>query len=88
MILEIIVYCVIVLFEILTLYVIYNLYNKVDNLEQWIDSTYIRVENVLQEMKNIDSTGHFEADDEVGSTFNMLQDTINSLNQIVEDHNA
>jgi len=88
MILEIIVYCVIVLFEILTLYVIYNLYNKVDNLEQWIDSTYIRVENVLQEMKNIDSTGHFEADDEVGSTFNMLQDTINSLDQIVEDHNA
>ena len=88
MILEIIVYCVIILFEILTLYVIYNLYNKVDNLEQWIDSTYIRVENVLQEMKNIDSTGHFEADDEVGSTFNMLQDTINSLDQIVEDHNA
>ena len=88
MILEIIVYCVIILFEILTLYVIYNLYNKVDNLEQWIDSTYISVENVLQEMKNIDSTGHFEADDEVGSTFNMLQDTINSLDQIVEDHNA
>ena len=88
MILEIIVYCVIILFEILTLYIIYNLYNKVDNLEQWIDSTYIRVQDVLQEMRKIDSTGHFEADDEVGSTFNMLQDTINSLDQIVEDHNA
>ena len=88
MILEIIVYCVIILFEILTLYVIYNLYNKVDNLEQWIDSTYIRVQDVLQEMRKIDSTGHFEADDEVGSTFNMLQEIIKSLDQIVEDHNA
>ena len=55
---------------------------------------YVRVhmenifKDVLQEMRKIDSTGHFEADDEVGSTFNMLQDTINSLDQIVEDHNA
>jgi len=88
MILEIIVYCVIVICFGICAYVMFNLYNKVDNLEQWIDSTYIRVQDVLQEMRKIDSTGHFEADDEVGSTFNMLQDTIKSLDQIVEDHNA
>ena len=87
MILEIIVSCFVIVFGICA-YIVFNLYNKVDNLEQWIDSTYIRVQDVLQEMRKIDSTGHFEADDEVGSTFNMLQETINSLDQIVEDHNA
>ena len=87
MILEIIVSCFVIVFVIFA-YIVFNLYNKVDNLEQWIDSTYIRVQDVLQEMRKIDSTGHFEADDEVGSTFNMLQEIIKSLDQIVEDHNA
>ena len=87
MILEIVVLFVAIVFVTCT-YVIINLYKKVDSLEQWTDSTYIRVQDVLQEMRKIDSTGHFEADDEIGTTFNMLQQTINTLDQIVEDHNA
>jgi hypothetical protein len=38
-------------------------------------------------MKNIDSTGHFEADDEVGSTFNALKEEINRLDSLVEEQN-
>ena len=87
MIFEIIISCIVIAF-VTCAYIIFNLYKKVDSLEQWTDSTYIRVQDVLQEMRKIDSTGHFEADDEVGTTFNMLHDTINSLDQIVEDHNA
>ena len=87
MILEIIASCIVIAF-VTCAYIIINLYKKVDSLEQWTDSTYIRVQDVLQEMRKIDSTGHFEADDEVGSTFNMLQAIINSLDQVVEDHNA
>ena len=87
MILEIVASCIVIVF-VTCAYIIINLYKKVDSLEQWTDSTYIRVQDVLQEMRKIDSTGHFEADDEVGTTFNMLLETINSLDQIVEDHNA
>ncbi len=31
---------------------------------------------MLQTMKDIDSTGAFESDDEVGSVFNQLKETI------------
>jgi hypothetical protein len=85
MILEIIVGGAIVLFEILTLYVIYNLYNKVDNLEQWIDSTYVMIQDTLQEMRNIDSSGHFESDDETGIIFKELEETLNKLETITEE---
>ena len=85
MILEIIVGGAIVLFEILTLYVVYNLYNKVDNLEQWIDSTYVMIQDTLQEMRNIDSSGHFESDDETGIIFKELEETLNKLETITEE---
>ena len=75
------------IFDIVMLYVIYNLYRKVDFLEGVLDKNYTALQNVLMNMKNIDSTGHFEADDEVGSTFNALKEEINRLDSLVEEQN-
>lgn len=66
-------------------YIIYNLYTKVDRLEQWVDSTYMSIQAAIVEMKKIDSTGHFEADDEVGTVFTQLKETVFKLEQITEE---
>jgi len=71
--------CIVVLTE---LYIIVNLYNKTDRLEQWADSTYINIQNTIQAMRDIDSTGHFEADDEVGTIFQELKKTIDEMDKI------
>jgi hypothetical protein len=47
------------------------------------DNTLITLENMLGEMKEIDSNGAFESDDEVGAVFADLKNTIESYkNQI------
>ena len=38
-------------------------------------------------MKEIDTLGAFESDDEVGSTFDMLKEEINNLDNLLEDKN-
>ena len=50
-------------------YIIWNLMRKTELLETWIEDFGDRITRVQQELKDIDSTGHFEADDEVGSIF-------------------
>ena len=57
----------------------YNLYKKVDFLEHLLDKHYITTQQILTEMRNIDSTGHFESDDETGAIFKQIQDTIKQL---------
>jgi hypothetical protein len=42
------------------------------------DNTLITLENMLGEMKEIDSNGAFESDDEVGGVFTDLKNTIES----------
>jgi hypothetical protein len=66
-------------------YVIFNLYSKVDNLEQWVDSTYVVIQDILQDMRDIDSSGHFESDDETGIIFKELEETLNKLETITEE---
>jgi len=36
-------------------------------------------------MKNLDTIGAFESDDEVGATFKALQETLNKLDTITEE---
>ena len=67
------------------IYTIYNLYTKTARLEQWVDSTYLQIQDVLQDMKNLDTIGAFESDDEVGATFKALQETLNKLDTITEE---
>ena len=84
MILEIILGLLVVIF-ITESYVVWNLLNKVELLETWVEDFSDRVANTYEEIKTIDSTGHFEADDEVGSIFTSIKDTIEELNQYIEE---
>ncbi len=71
--------------DVVGFYIIWNLYIKCDRLEQWVDSTYLQIQDVLQDMKNLDTIGAFESDDEVGATFKALQETLNKLDNITEE---
>jgi|TARA_R110001592_G_scaffold293770_1_gene563450 hypothetical protein len=84
MILEIILGLMVVIF-ITESYVVWNLLQKVELLEGWVEDFTERVTDTYQEIKDIDSTGHFEADDEVGSIFNGIKQTIEELNQYVTE---
>jgi len=81
MIVEIVILGLVVLIEG---YVIWNLIRKTELLETWMEEFSDRVSQVQQEMSDIDSTGHFEADDEIGSIFDSIKDIINDLNNFVE----
>ena len=54
-------------------YVIWNLMRKTELLETWVEDFGNRVTRVQQELSEIDSTGHFESDDEVGSIFESIK---------------
>ena len=65
-------------------YVIWNLMRKTELLETWVEDFGDRVTRVQQELSEIDSTGHFESDDEVGSIFESIKEVINELNDLTE----
>jgi|TARA_B100000029_G_scaffold45319_1_gene41816 hypothetical protein len=65
-------------------YVIWNLMRKTELLETWVEDFGNRVTRVQQELDEIDSTGHFEADDEVGSIFTSIKEVVNELNDLTE----
>jgi competence protein ComGC len=52
-----------------------------DTLNDVIEGTRIKIENALQQMRDIDNREVFEKDDEVGSTFEQLKNIIEDLNQ-------
>ena len=64
-------------------YVIWNLLKKLERYEDVINAntdSYIAIYNA---MKEIDSTGAFESDDEVGSTFQDLKNLIANNQKIL-----
>ena len=65
-------------------YVIWNLTRKTELLETWVENFSDRIARVQQELKDIDSTGHFEADDEIGTIFEGIKEVINELNDLTE----
>ena len=81
MIVEIVILGLVVLIEG---YVIWNLMKKTELLETWMEDFSDRVARVQQELGEIDSTGHFESDDEIGAIFDGIKDIINDLNNFVE----
>ena len=60
-------------------YVIWNLMRNTEVLETWVEEFTELIESVNSELKIIDSRGAFEADDEVGSTFKQIKQTVNKL---------
>ena len=62
-------------------YVIWNLMKKTELLETWVESFTRRIQYIQDDLKNIDSTGHFEADDEIGTIFTGIKEIINDLKE-------
>jgi hypothetical protein len=78
-------YAIIILILIVTAlgYGCWNLLRKLEKLEEVLEQntdSYIKIYNV---MKEIDSTGAFESDDEVGSTFQDLKSVIDKNKTIL-----
>ena len=66
-------------------YVIWNLFRKTELLENWVENFAQQAESVQKRVKEIDSKGYFEADDEVGVIFQSIKETIDELNEITEE---
>ena len=70
------------IFVILEGYVIWNLIRKTELLEVWVERFTQDIQIVQNELKKIDSTGHFEADDEVGTIFKLIKNTVEELKKL------
>ena len=68
--------------DVVGCYVIWNLMKKTELLETWVETFTRRIQYIQEDLKVIDSKGHFEADDEVGTIFKQIQDTIDQLNDL------
>ena len=72
-------------YAIVSIFVIVNLTRKIERLEDWGELLATRVIWVQDRFKEIDSKGHFESDDEVGTIFSALKDVSQVLNEVLED---
>jgi|TARA_B100000073_G_scaffold106031_1_gene85066 hypothetical protein len=76
---------ILILIILLELYVIWNLFRKTELLETWVEDFTQTIESVQNELKAIDAKGAFESDDEVGSVFNQIKESINKLERLKGD---
>jgi hypothetical protein len=66
-------------------YVIWNLNRKLEHLESWVEGFVVKVGETYNNMMDVDSKGHFEADDEVGSIFQGIKSIITELNTSIAE---
>ena len=67
------------LFVLIEGYVIWNLNKKTEMLETWVETFTVKITTVRDQLNDIDHQGHFEADDEVGTTFKLIKETVDEL---------
>ena len=74
---------IVIVFLSITVYTIYNLLNKLETYEdiieendKFIESELQRNEALLEALREIDTRQMFEKDDEVGSIFYQIKETI------------
>jgi len=70
------------IFVILEGYVIWNLIRKTELLEVWVERFTQDIQTVQNDLKDIDSSGAFESDDEVGTIFEQIKETVNQLDNL------
>ena len=63
-------------------YIVFNLTRKVERLETWVEDYAARVTITKNVLDELDSEGKFESDDEIGTVFEGIKDTINELETI------
>jgi hypothetical protein len=70
------------LFVITEAYIIWNLNTKTEMLETWVEEFTQRIQIVQNDLKEIDSIGAFESDDETGTVFEQIKETIKQLDNL------
>ena len=80
MIVEIILGCLAVTFG----YTTFNLTRKVERLESWVEDYAARLTITKNVLDELDSEGKFESDDEIGTVFQGIKETITELETITE----
>ena len=63
----------------------FNLTRKVERLETWVEDYAQRIQDTKRVLDEVDTTGHFEADDEIGTIFTSIKETIDELNEITQE---
>jgi len=63
-------------------YGIWNLMRKTELLETWVEEFTQRIQIVKNDLKEIDSKGAFESDDETGTIFEQIKETVNQLDKL------
>ena len=63
-------------------YTSFNLFKKVERLEDWVEDYSQRIIEADDTLKQLDSEGKFESDDEIGVVFEGIKNTIKDLTNI------
>ena len=63
-------------------YTSFNLFRKVERLEDWVEDYSQRIIDADTTLKELDSEGKFESDDEIGVVFEGIKNTIKDLTNI------
>ena len=63
-------------------YTSFNLFRKVERLEDWVEDYSQRIVDADTTLKQRDSEGKFESDDEIGVVFEGIKNTIKDLSTI------
>ena len=77
---EIALFIITILF-VLCIYIIFNLLKKLEKYEDFVETETRRNEALLEALRQIDSREMFEKDDEVGSIFYQIKETIEKFKQ-------
>jgi hypothetical protein len=72
---------IITLLFVLCIYIIFNLLKKLEKYEEFVETETRRNEALLEALRQIDSREMFEKDDEVGSIFYQIKETIERFKQ-------
>jgi len=80
---------VLLILLLVSIYIIFNLLKKLEKIElaneeysDWIDQLYIKMTSILNDIKTIDDKKIFESDDEVGSVYLQISETIKKLEEL------
>jgi len=63
-------------------YTSFNLFRKVERLEDWVEDYSQRIVEANTTLGELDSEGKFESDDEIGVVFEGIKNTIKDLSTI------
>ena len=63
----------------------YNQIQKVERLEDWVENFSAQIILTQRTLDELDSEGKFESDDEIGTVFTAIKDTVNDLNKLTEE---